>query len=82
MDHLDKEKAEDERHKRPHRMAFSMFAVIKPQKFVHSDGFTIQIADRETVEYIENGTVWQVSVDFGKTVGMDRPRPSGMGWAS
>jgi hypothetical protein len=49
-----------------------MFTVIKPQKVVHSDGYTIQIADRETVEYIEHGIVWQISVDFGKTVGIYR----------
>lgn len=35
-----------------------------PQKVVSDRGFTIQVADRYTVEYIENSSRWVIDVDF------------------
>lgn len=39
--------------------------LLSPQKVVSDRGFTIQVADRYTVEYIENSSRWVIDVDFG-----------------
>ena len=47
-----------------------MFSKDSAQKISHSDGHTVQVADRTTVEYLENGRRASVEVDFGVSVGV------------
>lgn len=43
---------------------------ISPQKVQHSDGYTVQVADRFTVEYLDAHCQARIEVDFGETVGV------------
>jgi uncharacterized protein YciU (UPF0263 family) len=47
-----------------------MFKKINPQKVESSDGYTVQVADRNHVEYLETARKADVEVDFGITVGV------------
>lgn len=47
-----------------------MFKKITPQKVESSDGYVVQVANRNHVEYLENARKADVEVDFGITVGV------------
>jgi hypothetical protein len=47
-----------------------MFTRLAPQKVRHSSGYVVQVADRESVEYLESDRRAVVAVDFGTTVGV------------
>lgn len=47
-----------------------MFKKISPQKVQHSDGYTVQVADRYTVEYFDEHCRARIEVDFGESVGV------------
>ena len=39
--------------------------LFSPQKVISDEGFTVQVADRYTIEYVESTSHWVVEVDFG-----------------
>lgn len=41
------------------------FERLAPQAVRHSDGYTVQIADRYHLEYLEGGRVARVEAEFG-----------------
>lgn len=47
-----------------------MFTKISPQKVISSDGYTVQVANKNHVEYIEPTCRAEIEVDFGTTVGV------------
>ena len=47
-----------------------MFKLLSPQRAANSDGFIVQVASREAVEYIEGAEHYRVEVDFGQSVGV------------
>jgi hypothetical protein len=47
-----------------------MFLKISPQKVKHSDGYIVQVADRYTVEYLDENYQARIDVDFGVDVGV------------
>jgi hypothetical protein len=47
-----------------------MFTKLAPQKVRHSNGYVVQVANRESVEYLEAGRRAVVGVDFAATVGV------------
>jgi len=47
-----------------------MFTKLSPQQVRHSGGYVITVANREAVEYAEEHRHAEVSVDFGRTVGV------------
>jgi hypothetical protein len=47
-----------------------MFTRLAPQKVQHSSGYIVQVAGRESVEYIEPDRKTMVNVDFSRTVGV------------
>lgn len=42
-----------------------MFRKVSPQKIQHSDGYVVQVADRYSVEYLDENYRASVNVDFG-----------------
>jgi hypothetical protein len=42
-----------------------MFRRISPQKVQHSDGYIVQVADRYTVEYLDENYQARIEADFG-----------------
>lgn len=49
-----------------------MFIRLAPQKVKHSDGYIVQSAGREKIEYIEQEMVVEIERDIGKTMGIYR----------
>jgi hypothetical protein len=47
-----------------------MFTRLAPQKVKHSDGYVVQVANRECVEYIEPHRKAMIEVGFGNSVGV------------
>lgn len=45
-----------------------MFIRLAPQKVRHSLGYVVQVADRTTVEYLDQGQRALVEADFGSSV--------------
>ena len=45
-----------------------MFTKLSPQKVRHSAGYIVQVGDRHTVEYVEDGREAVVEVEFGACV--------------
>ena len=54
-----------------------MFKKITPQKVQHSDGYIVQIADRSSVEYLENNHKAKIEVDFAVLTGVYQDTLSG-----
>lgn len=50
--------------------ASNVFTKLAPQKVRHSSGFTVQVADRGTLEYLDGDCDVLVDADFGTTVGI------------
>lgn len=46
------------------------FHAITPQKVQHASGYIVQVADRYSVDCIEAGLTWRITVDFGQSVGL------------
>jgi hypothetical protein len=47
-----------------------MFTKLAPQKVKHSDGYLVQVANRQCVEYVEPHRKAMIEVDFGNSVGV------------
>jgi hypothetical protein len=47
-----------------------MFTKLAPQKVRHSSGYVVQVANRESVEYLEAERRAVIGADFGVTVGV------------
>lgn len=47
-----------------------MFQRLAPQRVQHSSGFIVQIADRETVEYLDGARSARITVDFADLTGV------------
>lgn len=47
-----------------------MFQRLAPQRVKHSSGFVVQIADRETVEYLDGARSARITVDFAELTGV------------
>ena len=47
-----------------------MFMLLAPQRAANPEGFVVQVASRESVEYIEGAERYAVEVDFGQSVGV------------
>lgn len=44
-----------------------MFKKLGPQKVQHLDGYTVEVADRYSVEYFDDHCRARIDVDFGPT---------------
>jgi hypothetical protein len=53
---------------RPERLGIPMFTQLAFQKVRHRDGYVVQIANRESVEYIEAGRRATIFADFSRMV--------------
>jgi hypothetical protein len=48
----------------------AMFIQLSPQKVKNSDGYIVQVADRFSLEYIEDLRTAKIAVEFGPTTGI------------
>jgi hypothetical protein len=49
-----------------------MLTIISPQKVKSSNGYIVQVANRYTVEYLDDHYTVTIKVDFGVTIGLDK----------
>lgn len=47
-----------------------MFTHLTPQKVRHSLGYVVQVADRTTVEYLDQNQQVLIEADFGSSIGI------------
>jgi hypothetical protein len=47
-----------------------MFEKLSPQRVRNTSGFVVQVADRETIEYIQGSRTARITVDFAPLTGV------------
>jgi hypothetical protein len=47
-----------------------MFHSLSPQRVRHASGFIVQVADRETIEYLAGACKARIAVDFAPLTGL------------